>query len=225
MSRILVVSGSTEVPIDRVRVISNRFGGRTGSSIAVHLANSGHEVTLLTSDRRAMVEVGECEKRIELDGFATYDDLMGEMERIIHSSCPPEVVIQAAAVSDYCSGGLCLFKDGRMVSLDHSGKVSSNQTELWLRMVPTLKIIDMIHAEWGFQGKLVKFKLEVGVSDEELIRIATESMHRSKADMIVANCREWMSWWAIVITADGKVRKVRRSKLPEEIERRLELCA
>ena len=34
--------------------------------------------------------------------------------------------------------------------------------------MPTEKIVDKIKGDWGFKGQLVKFKLQVGISDDEL---------------------------------------------------------
>ena len=49
------------------------------------------------------------------------------------------------------------------------------------------KIIDRIRAEWGFHGLLVKFKLEVGLSPQQLVAIAEKSRLQSAADLMVAN--------------------------------------
>src|SRR5436189_200518 len=64
-----------------------------------------------------------------------------------------------------------------------AGKVKSDQPELWLRLVKAPKLVDRVRADWGFRGVLVKFKLEVGVGEDELLRIAERSRVHSGADL------------------------------------------
>ena len=78
-----------------------------------------------------------------------------------------------------------------LVKVNSGSKIGSDHNELFLKLVPTAKIIDKIRDPWGFEGTLVKFKLQVGMSDQELLRIAGESREHSLADYIVANCLEW----------------------------------
>ena len=74
------------------------------------------------------------------------------------------MVVHAAAVSDYAVAGV--FAGGADVS---AGKVKSSHPELWLKLTPTPKLVDRIRDPWGFRGTLVKFKLEVGLGEPELL--------------------------------------------------------
>ena len=56
-----------------------------------------------------------------------------------------------------------------------AGKIKSDESELWMRLVRAPKLIDRVRDPWGFAGVLVKFKLEVGLTDEELLRVAERS--------------------------------------------------
>ena len=47
--------------------------------------------------------------------------------------------------------------------------------ELWLRLVRAPKLVDKIRRDWNFRGTLVKFKLEVGISAEQLQEIAEKA--------------------------------------------------
>ena len=47
--RVLVTAGNTHTPVDRVRVLTNVFSGRTGAAVAAEFHRRGHAVTLLTS--------------------------------------------------------------------------------------------------------------------------------------------------------------------------------
>jgi phosphopantothenate-cysteine ligase/phosphopantothenoylcysteine decarboxylase/phosphopantothenate--cysteine ligase len=144
------------------------------------------------------------------------------MEREI-SEGAYDVVIHSAAVSDYKVGGV-FYKDGKgkLVGVDNSKKMSSDHAELFLRLVPTEKIVDKIRKPWGFAGYLVKFKLQVGISDDELKAIADKSREASQADMIVANCLEWARERAEIRTGKTVI-PVKRKDLAKAIRKEMGL--
>jgi hypothetical protein len=74
--------------------------------------------------------------------------------------------------------------------------------------------VDLIRSPWGFKGVLVKFKLQVGMGDDELIAVATRSREQSKADIIVANCLEWSTERAFIIDEPNVAQRVHRRSLP-----------
>src|SRR5207302_4195044 len=107
-----------------------------------------------------------------------------------------DVLIHCAAVSDYEAAGIHApdphthFRpeDARWQGsgphaptlLDGSAaKIKSDEPELWLRLIRTPKLIDLVRTDWGFRGILIKFKLEVGVSDQQLLEIAEQSRCQS----------------------------------------------
>ncbi len=200
---ILVTAGNTLVPIDRVRCITNVFTGRTGAGIARFAWERGHTVTLLTSHPEvAEAPVSDRWVMLRYSTFADLRDLMAEFVR-----GGLDVVIHCAAVSDYLAEGIYSpapgthFRSdrGRWESEDAAGptlidraagKVKSDEPELWLRLVRTPKLIDCIRRDWNFRGLLVKFKLEVGVRDEQLLAVAEHSRTHSGADLMVANTLE-----------------------------------
>ncbi len=224
--KILVTGGSTQVMIDKVRCISNIFKGRTAWDIAIECGRNGFVeqketyVKLLTSSTAYPTLTGYYIDEVER--FKTYDELYALMEKEVTTG-NYDVIIASAAVSDYFVEGTYVgakipgieAAEG-LVKIDSSKKISSTENELYLKLAPTKKIVDQIRNPWGFKGKLVKFKLQVGITDEELIDIATKSMIHSKADIIVANCLEWAKERAFIITANS-VKSVTRSKLPEEL--------
>ena len=97
----------------------------------------------------------------------------------------------------------------------HAGKVKSSYPELWLQLTPTPKLVDFIRPLWGFTGILVKFKLEVGVSEEELRQIAERSRLQSGADLMVANTLEGKEKWALL--GAGEYRCIPRTELAERL--------
>jgi phosphopantothenoylcysteine synthetase/decarboxylase len=238
---LLVTAGNTLILIDRVRAITNIFTGRTGAQIALHAHERGHTVTLLTSHPEVVPELhdgpalsGEC---WTTRPYRTFDDLRREMEQAIRPG-RLDAIIHCAAVSDYQSAGIYApaeqtrfvpatgrwEADGPPRLEDRSaGKVKSDEPELWLRLVRTPKLVDLIRSEWGFSGILVKFKLEVGVSEERLLQIAERSRAQSSAELMVANTLEDSARWAYLgPLADGYQRLTRRdlsARLLDEVER------
>mgnify|MGYP001578546715 CR=1 FL=1 len=216
--KVLVTTGSTVVPIDQVRLISNIFTGKTGTIIAEYFFSQGDNVTLITSNPK-LVTISDF--RLGVIPFRTYDDLLYEMEKEIKGGAY-DIVIHSAAVSDYkVTDVYTRNEDGTLSLVDKDKKISSTHNSLFLEMKPTLKIIDLIRKPWGFTGKLVKFKLEVGISDEELIKIAKKSRQTSEADYIVANCLEWSHDYAYIINRKGNYIHVSRDNIAVKLWRAL----
>ena len=189
---ILITGGHTEVPIDKVRCISNIFHGKTAIDIAKEACLQKHSVTLVGNESMFVATWDR------FRFYKTFDELEIVMEQEIKSNFY-DCVIHSAAVSDYTVSRV--LDDPNMMPIDNTGKVGSNYSKLYLEMVPTRKIVDEIR-NWGFKGILVKFKLQVDMPDEELIRIAHKSMQDSCADVIVANCLEWAKDRAYILTKD-----------------------
>jgi hypothetical protein len=64
---------------------------------------------------------------------------------------------------------------------------------------------------------LVKFKLEVGVTDERLLEVAEASRRHSAADLMVANSLEEMDRWAFLGPVAGGYQRVARGELAERL--------
>ena len=219
--------------------LGNIFWGTTGREIVEALAPY-HRVTLITSGSLKLIDreirlvtswqnfspgnsrvftFGSDESIYCIRGvnYRTFEDLAELMEQEIRTG-EYDVIIHSAAVNDFAIESVwCRTDAGEMVQVDASTKISSSKPELFLKLKPTYKIVDKIKRDWGFKGVLVKFKLQVGMSDEELIEIAKRSRKASDADMMVANCLEWARERAYVINADDEVTNADRSQLPTAI--------
>lgn len=215
--KILITGGNTEVNIDQVRVITNIFKGRTACDIAYCAAERGHEVTLIGNKKM----LNDRAKFIE---YRTYDELYFNMRiQITHGKY--DAVIHSAAVSDYKIKKAFTANEYYGITPEHKlylddietvpqgGKIGSNHKKLYLEFEPTEKIIDQIRG-WGFNGTLIKFKLQVGITDQELITIAHKSRETSNANFIVANCLEWAKDRAYII-GEAFQYPVKRSKLAD----------
>jgi phosphopantothenoylcysteine synthetase/decarboxylase len=233
--RILVTAGNTQVPIDKVRCITNVFTGRTGTRIALEAHQRGHEVILVTSHPELvpiLTKSGQAPTRgWNTRGYRTFEDLEKEMEEAIRSGAL-DAVIHCAAVSDYRSAGIYApapgtrfdETDGQWLASAEprltdkkADKVKSTEPELWVRLLPTPKLVDRIRSDWRFQGILVKFKLEVGIGEDQLLEIAEQSRNQSPADLMVANTLETRHQWAYVGPLDGRYQRIDRKQLPQRL--------
>jgi phosphopantothenate---cysteine ligase (CTP) len=229
--KLLVTAGNTLTPIDRVRGITNIFTGRTGAQIALHARERGHTVTLLTSHPEVIADLQgstpAAKDRWTVHVYRTFDDL----HRLMQATIPgggQDTVIHCAAVSDYQSAGIYApapgtrfteagvweGKDVEPALIDRAaGKVKSDEPELWLRLARTPKLVDLVRTDWNFRGILVKFKLEVGVEDAQLLDVAERSRRESRADLMVANTLEGSTTWAFLGPLDGAYQRVSRGEL------------
>jgi phosphopantothenoylcysteine synthetase/decarboxylase len=226
---VLVTAGNTQVPIDRVRCLTNIFTGRTGAQTALRAHERGHTVTLLTShpDVVSVLHGGTmAPERWTVRPYRTFEDLHASMwEAVQHGSF--DAVIHSAAVSDYLAGGIYAPAPGTRFDPESgrwdgsppalvdraAGKVKSDEPELWLRLVRAPKLIDRVRFPWGFRGILVKFKLEVGIDEDRLLDIAERSRRHSLADLMVANTLDSAGAYACLGPIDGDYRRVRRPEL------------
>ena len=98
-----------------------------------------------------------------------------------------------------------------------AGKIKSTVPELWVRLVRAPKLIDRFRKPWGFAGVLVKFKLEVGIGEDELLRVAEASRQQSDADLVVANTLDGAAYWAYVGPREDRYERVPRRELPDRL--------
>jgi phosphopantothenoylcysteine synthetase/decarboxylase len=239
---ILVTAGNTLTPIDKVRCITNIFTGRTGAGIALHAAQRGHSVTLLTSHPEAIQELADqlngAAERLEVRRYRTFDDLRAALAELVRRH-GLDAVIHAAAVSDYKAAGIFALasethfrsetatwetttpKPPALIDVS-AGKVKSDAPELWLRLERTPKLVDLIRTDWNFRGVLVKFKLEAGITEERLLEIAEKSRVQSAADLMVANTLEGSSTWAYLGPVSGRYERIGRRDLAERLLREVE---
>lgn len=69
---------------------------------------------------------------------------------------------------------------------DNSKKVSSSEDVIFIKLVKTPKIVDLIK-KFDVNIKLISFKLLNGVSEEELIDVAKKQLIRTNSEFVIAN--------------------------------------
>ncbi len=197
---VVVTAGATIAPIDDVRQLTNVSTGRFGAAITEaallrgahvwHIYSRSAELPLL---RFARLDLDAAAPDLELDrlkelqkqwltcrdrlrlvplrigNVSNYSDTL---RRVLESQ-PIDVVILPMAVADY-------------EPEQATGKISSDRESLVVHCRRTPKVIRLVR-DWAPSVYLVGFKLLSGVSEEELIRVATSACITNRADLTVAN--------------------------------------
>jgi phosphopantothenoylcysteine decarboxylase/phosphopantothenate--cysteine ligase len=159
--RVLVIGGSSEEPIDDMRVITNRGTGET----AVELAKAAYE-------RGAYVDLwmGRCSvplpDYIPTRRFVTVNDLVKMVPCVSH-----DIVLVPAALSDFAPKKA-------------EGKLSSDAKGLELVLEPVAKVLPLLRKK---RTRLIGFKAESGIGESELVVKAEARLKQYKLDAIVAN--------------------------------------
>lgn len=230
--RFLVTAGNTREKIDAVRDWGNVFTGNTGFSIARALSLAG-DVDLLTSNRAHLAELaaagGASPSRITGSAFTSHAELRGALAALMARQ-PYDAVFMTAAVADYRPAGMYEVVrrtrgDGGIETWSvrdvQAPKVKSSHDHIAVLGERTEKIVDLFRGEWGHRGLLVKFKLEVGVARDELIRIGQASRRASGADYLVANTLDMVGGpgAGAFLLSDGGEEWVPREELPGRLTR------
>lgn len=190
--RFLVTAGNTRETIDRVRDWGNIFTGNTGYGIARALGSLG-QVELLTSNLQHVEQA--CVDGIAATAFRSHADLCNLLERRVTTQ-RYDAIFMTAAVADYKPAGSYQVVSRMMlgegseqwtVKSVQAGKVKSNYDTIAVLGERTEKLVDQFRSKWGYSGLLFKFKLEVDVSHDDLIRNGQQSRIASDADYLVAN--------------------------------------
>ncbi|MCC6239636.1 MAG: hypothetical protein IT448_05000 [Phycisphaerales bacterium] len=212
--RFLVTAGNTREKIDDVRDWGNIFSGNTGLKIARALTELG-EVDLLTSNQQHLAELASDSPRLHGYGFVSHAELRAALqERVTQQQYSG--IFMAAAVADYKPVRTFAvveqkqLPDGRqqwVVEDVQAGKVRSTHPRIAVLAQPTEKLVDLFRNPWNYNGLLVKFKLEVGCSRQQLLEIARRSRLASQADYLVANTLDMVSGpeaGAYLVSAEGE---------------------
>jgi len=165
--KVLITAGSTWVKIDEVRILTNRFTGRTGIELARALQNAGCSVTLLVNPHCVNKELSGL-KAVE---FFYYDEFKDKVVSLLRRE-KFDAIIHTAAVSDY------------ILPKPEKNKIPSGKKSLTLKLKPAQKIIKLIR-QAAPQALLIQFKLErarAGLVDKAYVSLVANG-----SDFVVAN--------------------------------------
>lgn len=199
---ILITSGGTKVPIDRVRDITNKSGGNFASKIAnafFDLSNEIPNITFLRAENSvspfdfkinwykygtenigdALSEFTHGFKRWEKFGeyyreyeYVNFKDYKQKFFNLLISR-EWDIVVVAAAVSDYLVKN---YVDGKI----RSGQQYSIELEDAEKIITQVKDICP-------DCRLIGFKLLVDSTEEQLLAAANKVLCDAKCDFVVAN--------------------------------------
>ncbi len=161
--RILITGGATSEAIDPVRILTNRASGKTGIELALEAFRRGADVTLV--HRGCLGIQGICEFDVESAKDMT-DTVIEELDKGY------DLLISAAAISDF-------------TVVPSKNKIKSGR-EVTLSLKPAPKLIKEARLKFP-ELKIVGFKAETSVTEEELIKRARKSMESLNLSMVVAN--------------------------------------
>ncbi len=168
--RVLITCGPTWVPIDDVRIISNQSTGEMGHLIAQECLACGFQVTLIEG---AVTHEWD-NKKARVVKYQYFDELHQALN--VELKKRYDIVIHAAAVSD--------FKLQKALK----GKISSAKA-LNLKLVPTIKLIDMIKNK-APKARLVGFKLIESLDDPRVAEQVEALFEKSRCDLVLVNTLE-----------------------------------
>jgi phosphopantothenoylcysteine decarboxylase/phosphopantothenate--cysteine ligase len=164
----VVTAGPTRGWIDRVRFITNPSTGKMGIAVAEELIRRGATVSLVLGPTPVhgpdLAEIHKVTTSQEM-----FDTVMSEL-----STRKTDGFVSVAAVLDYTPSKM------------EDSKMPSGAESLSVELVPTKKIIDearKVHKDLFIVG----FKVESGVTDEELVSRARMKIDSGICDLVVAN--------------------------------------
>ncbi|TET89162.1 MAG: bifunctional phosphopantothenoylcysteine decarboxylase/phosphopantothenate--cysteine ligase CoaBC [Methanomassiliicoccales archaeon] len=189
--KVTVIAGSTEEPVDDVRILTNRSTGRTGIELALDAYERGAQVELWMGRTTEEIPSFITTKR-----FSTSLELV-DMVRKIRS----DICIVPAAISDY-------------IPKRAKGKISSTKRQVTVELRRAPKIIEEIRRSRK-KITIIGFKLESDISKKALVSKAKERLRTAKLDFIVANDIKSVtpdSNKVIIIDKKGRTKDVDGSK-------------
>ena len=193
--KILITSGGTKVPIDRVRSITNMSRGTFGSRIADAFFDEGLEafrtgnehgnpiekITFFTAKNGKLPTAQSLNdetyedgyRPIDIIGYSTFDEYKSGIEELLKKETY-DIIVVAAAVSDY---GVANYYDG---------KYRSREDDMCIRLVKLPKVLPIMR-KLAPNATICGFKLLVDSTEDELIDAMKKQIDESNVDLVIGN--------------------------------------
>lgn len=193
--KILITSGGTKIPIDRVRSITNMSKGTFGSRIADAFYNEGlkmfryrNEYDILIDKITFFMAKGsklptlqsvndetyeDGYRPIEYVEYSTFDDYKTGIEKLLTEETY-DIIVVAAAVSDY---GVANYYDG---------KYRSRENDMCIKLVKLPKILPIMR-KLAPNSVICGFKLLVDSTEDELVEAMRKQIVESDVDLVIGN--------------------------------------
>ena len=193
--KILITSGGTKIPIDRVRSITNMSHGTFGSRIADAFFDEGLAAFRTGNERGNPIEkitffMAKGSKKpsiqflndetyedgyrpIEYVEYSTFDDYKSGIEDLLKNETY-DIIVVAAAVSDYG------------VSNYYNGKYRSMDDDMCIKLVKLHKVLPIMR-KLAPNATICGFKLLVDSTNAELLDAMVKQFNESNVDLVVGN--------------------------------------
>jgi len=163
-NRVIITSGPTIEPIDPIRFISNRSSGKTGYHIANEAYNRGIKDIIFISGPTCF----RPREEVHFISVESAEEMKLTIEKYVHNA---EVIIMAAAVSDYKSRTYC------------PKKIKKRHLNLKLDLIKNPDILYEIGKKKGQDQILVGFAAE---TDKGIVN-AKVKLKKKNLDLLVLN--------------------------------------
>jgi phosphopantothenoylcysteine decarboxylase/phosphopantothenate--cysteine ligase len=197
--KILITSGGTKIPIDRVRSITNMSKGTFGSRIAdaffyyglksfIHetafdkdVVNPIEKITFFMAKGSKLPIAQYMHNETYEDGYhpivyveySTFDDYKNGIEKLLTKETY-DIIVVAAAVSDY---GVANYYDG---------KYRSREDDMCIKLVKLPKILPIMR-KLAPNSVICGFKLLVDSTEDELVEAMRKQIEESDVDIVIGN--------------------------------------
>ena len=192
--KILITSGGTKIPIDRVRSITNMSRGTFGSRIADAFFYKGLEafrsedkenaiekITFFTAKNGKLPTAQSLNDETYEDGYrpldiisySTFDDYKSGIEDLLKKETY-DIIVVAAAVSDY---GVANY---------YNGKYRSREDDMCIKLVKLPKVLPIMR-KLAPNATICGFKLLVDSAEDELLDAMKKQIVESDVDLVIGN--------------------------------------
>lgn len=192
---VIVTAGGTREDIDEVRFLTNISTGKLGARIAERVMGAGWNLIYIHTETSALpmsvyplyYEIDPCEDPSQ--GFPAYAAVKVRSTKNAYDAMKKWVPFADAVIHSMACGDFGFSPE--------KTKLKSNDPMVFVdslrsRIVVNPKILNEIK-KWNPKTVLVSFKFESGQTHENLIEIATVSMHKANGDFVVANDKSEMT--------------------------------
>ena len=192
--KILITSGGTKIPIDRVRSITNMSRGTFGSRIADAFFYKGLEafrsedkenaiekITFFTAKNGKLPTAQSLNdetyedgyRPLDIIGYSTFDDYKSGIEDLLKKETY-DIIVVAAAVSDY---GVANY---------YNGKYRSREDDMCIKLVKLPKVLPIMR-KLAPNATICGFKLLVDSTEDQLLEAMQKQIAESNVDLVVGN--------------------------------------
>ncbi|WP_459201441.1 bifunctional phosphopantothenoylcysteine decarboxylase/phosphopantothenate--cysteine ligase CoaBC [Methanococcus sp. CF] len=163
--KVLILSGGTAEPIDKVRVITNLSSGKTGVSLAEEFCRQNYKVKVIKGLGK------DVPYYIKSENVITSEEML---EKALELGEYADVIISCAAISDYAP------------ETNFEGKLSSDIETQVIKLKQTPKVLEELRKKFP-KKIIVGYKAEYGINTNELKEKAKIRLKKYGLDVIIAN--------------------------------------